>query len=76
MKANDLSQFTFKLVGYGHYRVTYTTNRCDYYVAVVTDMPLIDATKNAEYAKLVDIKRLRDLVKRIGTHYRYNGERI
>lgn len=76
MKANDLSQFTFKLVGYGHYRVTYVTKRDDYYVAVVTDMPLIDATKNAEYAKLVDIKRLRDLVKRTGTHYRYNGERI
>jgi len=76
MKANDLSQFTFKLVGYGHYSVTYTTKRDDYYVAVVTDMPLIDATKNAEYAKLVDIKGLRDLVKITGTHYRYNGERI
>ena len=54
MRANDLSKFTFEFGrwGYGHYLVTYTTNRGDYYKALVTDMSLIDATKNAEHAKI------------------------
>lgn len=73
MKANDLSQFSFRLVCAGHYRVTYTTERGDFYIALVTDMPIIDATKNAEYAKLSDIKHLRNIVKRNGKHYHSNG---
>lgn len=73
MKANDLSQFSFKFAGAGHYRVTYTTGRGDFYVALVTDMCVIDDTKNAEYAKLSDIKHLRNIVKRNGKHYHPNG---
>jgi len=39
-------------------------------------MTLIDATKNAEYAKGVDIQCLRDIVKHIGAHYSKNVEII
>lgn len=77
MKANDLSCFSFRLVGAGHYRVTYTTpERGDYWVATITDMPLIDATKNADWAKVSDIEHLRYVVKRRGTHYSSSGKII
>ncbi|MCQ2348944.1 MAG: hypothetical protein MJZ98_00520 [Paludibacteraceae bacterium] len=75
MKANDLSKFDFVFAGSGHYKVRYTTERGDYYVKLVTDMTIIDATLNAEWAKLEDIKILRDYVKS-GTHYSSKGELI
>ena len=73
MKANDLSKFSFAFAGYGHYKVTYTTGRGDYWRALINDMMSIDRTKNAEWAKVDDIKHLRDLCKRNGTHYHSNG---
>lgn len=73
MRANDLSKFTFYFRGYGHYLVTYTTERGDYYKALVTDMTLIDATKNAEHAKIRDIKALHSFVVRFGAHYHKDG---
>ena len=77
MKANDLSNFTFERKGSGCYRVTYTTpQRGDYWVAHVNDMTIIDATLNAEWAKVADIKHLRYIVKRDGTHYSSNGRKI
>ena len=74
MKANDLSNFSFTFAGYGHYKVTYKTGRGDYWRALVTDMPTIDRTKNADWAKVEDIKHLRNLCKRNGTHYHSNGQ--
>ena len=74
MKANDLSNFSFLLVGSGHYKVTYKTERGDYWRALITDMPSIDKTKNAERARLSDIKHLANLCKRNGTHYHSNGQ--
>ena len=74
MKANDLSNFAFTFAGYGHYKVTYKTGRGDYWRALITDMPSIDRTKNAEWAKVDDIKHLRNLCKRNGTHYHSNGQ--
>ena len=74
MQANDLSNFSFRLAGYGCYIVTYTTGRGDYYKAYVTDMISIDRTKNADWAKLSDIRALANLCKRTGTHYHANGE--
>ena len=74
MKANDLSNFSFLLVGSGHYRVTYKTERGDFWRALITDMTIIDATKNAEWAKGADIKHLRYLCKLKGTHYHANGQ--
>lgn len=77
MKANDLSCFSFRFAGYGHYRVTYTTPiRGDYWIATINDMSLIDATKNAESVKAVDIRHLRDAVKYKGVHYSSNGKQI
>lgn len=74
MKANDLSNFSFTFAGYGHYKVTYKTGRGDYWRALITDMTIIDATKNAELAKVADIKHLRYLCKLKGTHYHANGQ--
>ena len=76
MRANDLSKFTFSFRGSGHYIVTYTTDRGDYYKALVTDMTLIDATKNAEYAKLRDIKALHSMIVRFGAHYHKDNTRF
>lgn len=77
MKNLDLSGFTFKFVGYGHYQVIYQTPiRGDWWRALITDMTLIDATKNCECPKVKDIKSLRTIVKRIGAHYSSNGTRI
>ena len=76
-RANDLSGFQFRLVGSGHYEVTYTNpHRGDYYVAIITDMTLIDTTHNAVWAKAKDIQHLRYVVKRGGTHYNKYGKRL
>ena len=72
----DLSQFSFSFTGYGHYKVTYTTKRGDYYKATITDMETIDNTKNSDNPKQKDIKIVRDMIKRTGTHYSKNGEII
>lgn len=77
MKANDLHQFKFYKVSYGCYRVTYTTEkRGDYWTANICDMPMIDATLNAEWAKAQDIENLRKFVKLHGAHYSRYGERL
>lgn len=76
MKSNDLHQFSFAKVSSGCYRVAYTTEfRGDYWVAIINDMTLIDATLNAEYARARDIGHLRRVVKR-GAHYSKNCVRI
>ena len=75
-RANDLSNFKFQRDGYGRYRVTYNTPmRGDYWVASITDMSIIDATKNSDWAKVKDIKHLISICKQ-GAHYRKNGELI
>ena len=77
MKANDLHNFSFEYAGSGCVRVTYSTdNRGDYWSAYIHDMTIIDATKNAEHAKVKDIERLRHLVKHLGGHYSCKGKRL
>ncbi len=77
MKIDGLRRFDFKFVGYGHYRVRYTTpTRGDYWIAIIDNMELIDNTKNAEDVKAKDLDRLRDVVKRKGTHYSCKGKQI
>lgn len=73
MKANDLSKFTFRKVGWGHYRVTYKTVRGDKYIATLTDMSTIDRTLHADLAKLSDIRHLAYLVRFYGKHYHSDG---
>lgn len=75
MKRNDLSQFNFKLVGSGCYRVTYTTGRRgDFWIADINHLHIIEATLHADIAKAKDIEHLRYIVKREGVHYHANGK--
>ena len=73
MTNNPLSKFTFNFVGHGHYKVTYTTERGDYWKATINDMTLIDDTKNSEEPKKKNINALRDRVKSVGSHYNKHG---
>lgn len=67
--------FSFRFAAFGQYIVTYTTpTRGDYWRALITDMSLIDDTKNTEEPTGAALRRLRDAVKLKGTHYRRNGE--
>lgn len=69
--------FDFRFAGFGQYIVKYTTpTRGDYWCARITDMQLIDDTKNAAEPTQAAFRRLRDAVKNNGTHYRRNGEPI
>ena len=77
MKANDLHNFRFERNGYGCYKVSYyTEKRGDYYTAYIHDMTIIDATLNAEWAKVRDIAWLRHKVITNGTHYNHCGAKI
>ena len=60
----SISDFSFSLSGYGHYRVTYTSPITGKSWSTVTsNMPLIDATKNADEPKRCDLESLKYLVK-------------
>lgn len=67
------NNFNFSFAGYGHYKVTYTTGRGDYWIKLITDMQLIDATKNADEPKTIAWHRLRRAVQQ-GTHYSKIGK--
>lgn len=57
-----LCDFGFKFTGHGHYLVTYyspVTNK--YWSHTVSDMTLIDRTKNADEPKVKDL----DILKRV-----------
>lgn len=60
----SLNDFSFKLTGYGHYYVEYTSPATKKTFAFVTsDMPLIDATKNSESPKIKDLQELKRICK-------------
>lgn len=60
----SISDFSFLPSGYGHYRVTYTSPITGkQWTKVTNDMPLIDATKNADEPKRKDLEELKYLVK-------------
>jgi hypothetical protein len=60
----SLSDFTFKVSGYGHYQVTYTSPVSGKTHTCITDeMQLIDITKNSDTPKIKDLKRLKKLCK-------------
>lgn len=65
-KSISISDFTFRPAGYGHYKVTYTSPVTGKSWTTVThDMPLVDATKNADDKPLKkDLEELRRLCKR------------
>ena len=66
MKNNiSISDFSFISAGYGHYQVTYTSPvTFKKWTATTDDMPLIDATKNAEEPKRKDLEKLKMYCKR------------
>jgi hypothetical protein len=60
----QLSDFSFKFAGYGHYCVTYTSPKTGKaWTATTSNMPLIDATKNADDPKQADLNQLKRIVK-------------
>lgn len=61
----SISDFDFKFSGYGHYEVTYTSPVTGKkFTTVTANMPLIDATKNADDEPLKkDLQRLKRLCK-------------
>lgn len=63
-KKISISDFEFKLAGYGHYIVTYLSPATSKEWSNTTNnMPLIDATKNADNPKQKDLTRLKNICK-------------
>lgn len=59
-----LSDFNFQFTGYGHYKVTYTSPVSGKsWTATTSDIPLIDATKNADEPKIKDLNELKAFCK-------------
>lgn len=59
-KTIQIYDFSFKPSGWGHYKVTYTSPKTGkQWTATVNDMTLIDATKNADNPKVIDLNRLK-----------------
>ena len=60
----SISDFSFLPSGYGHYKVTYTSpTNGKQWAKTTNNMPLIDATKNADEPKRKDLEELKYLVK-------------
>jgi len=59
-----INDFTFRFSGHGHFKVTHTSPiTSKKHSAVTNDMPLIDATKNAENPKRKDLEQLKKICK-------------
>jgi len=59
-----LQDFQFKFTGYGHYLVSYISPKTGKkWNKTISDMTLIDATKNAENPKVKDLNRLKSIIK-------------
>jgi len=64
MKPLSIYDFSFSFVGYGHYKVTFTSPVTGKkFTKTTSDMPLIDSTKNAESPKIKDLIILRNICK-------------
>ena len=60
----NINDFSFQFIGYGHYRVTYTSPATGkQWSTTVNDMSLIDATKNADEPRRKDLEALKRLCK-------------
>jgi len=60
----SISDFHFKFAGYGHYTVTYTSPVTGkQWKRTITDMTIIDATKNEDEPKIKDLNHLKKIVK-------------
>lgn len=65
MKAKiSISDFSFRINGYGRYKVTYTSPATGKtWTATTTNMPLIDATKNTDEPLKKDLEKLKRVCK-------------
>lgn len=64
MSKISIHDFDFRLIGYGHYKVKYTSPATGKtWVTTTNDMPLIDATKNADNPKVKDLEILKRMCK-------------
>lgn len=60
----SISDFNFQIIGYGRYRVAYTSPvTSKQWSSVINDMTLIDDTKNSECPKLKDLEMLKRVCK-------------
>lgn len=60
-----LTDFTFNFIGHGHYKVIYESPKTGKtWTNIITDMTIIDATKNADNLKIKDLKDLKRICKR------------
>jgi hypothetical protein len=60
----QITDFTFKFSGHGHYQVTYKSPKTSkQHTVTTTDMQLIDKTKNADYPKQKDLSELKRVCK-------------
>lgn len=59
-----ITDFNFKFCGYGHYTVTYVSPvTAKSWTRTTNNMPLIDATKNADEPKIKDLNVLKSFCK-------------
>ena len=59
-----ITDFTFVPSGYGHYKVTYTSPITGkQWTKTTSNMPLIDATRNADEPRQKDLNELKRLLK-------------
>jgi len=60
----SISDFSFRISGYGHYIVTYTSPTTGkQWKKTVDAMELIDQTKNANDPKKCDLNKLKRIIK-------------
>jgi hypothetical protein len=60
-----LSNFTFYPSGHGRYFVTFTSFKTQRkWAKTITDMEVIDATKNTDEPKQKDLNQLKKMIKR------------
>ena len=60
----EITDFTFVPAGYGRYKVTYTSPVTGkQWTKTTNNMPLIDATKNADEPRRKDLNELKRLLK-------------
>lgn len=61
---NTISDFSFQIIGFGLYAVTYTSPKTGkMWVKITNDMELIDATKNSCIPTQKALKQLKSFVK-------------
>lgn len=58
-----IADFSFKCIGYGIYKVTYTNSKGKTFVGICNDTMLIDKTRHTENPKQTDLKKLKKICK-------------